>query len=73
MSMGSVSKAVKARRFTGMCAALLALGLGLFLFVHPATQHGLDALHGLVGVCLGMSGAFGAGAVMLRVRGNGCD
>ena len=50
---------------------LLALGLVLFLFVHPATQHGLDALHAIVGVCLGMSGAFGALAVTLRVRGNG--
>lgn len=73
MLMGSMPRAEKARRFTGMCAALLALGLVLFLFVHPTTQHGLDALHGIVGMCLGMSGAFGALAVKMRVRGNGRD
>lgn len=71
MLTGSIPRTAKARRFTGMCAGLLALGLVLFLFVHPATQHGLDALHAIVGVCLGMSGAFGALAVTLRVRGNG--
>lgn len=70
MAMGMVGHAVKARRFTGLCAALLALGLCLFLFVHPATQHALDVLHGTVGMCLGMSAAFGAGAIMLRVRGD---
>ena len=67
MLMGCVPRTVKARRFTGMCAALLALGLCLFLFVHPATQHGLDMLHATVGVCLGMSGALGAAAIKLRV------
>ena len=71
MAMGSLPRTAKARRFTGLCAALLALGLGLFLFVHPATQHGLDALHGVVGLCLGMSGAFGALAVKLRMSGAG--
>lgn len=66
--MRSLPRAAKARRFTGLCAALLALGLVLFLFVHPSTQHDLDVLHGFVGVCVGMSGAFGAIAVALRVR-----
>ncbi|MGH7647738.1 MAG: hypothetical protein ACREND_06445 [Gemmatimonadaceae bacterium] len=47
---------------------MLALGLILFLFVHPSTQRDLDVLHGFVGLCLGMSGAFGAMAVALRVR-----
>jgi hypothetical protein len=56
-----------------MCATFLALGLILFLFVHPSTQAGLNALHGVVGVCLGMSGAFGAVAVKLRMRSNGRD
>ena len=73
MLMRSMPRAAKARWFTGMCAALLALGLIVFLFVHPATQHGLDALHGVVGICLGMSGAFGALAVKLRVWGDGRD
>ena len=68
MLMGSIPKAAKARRCTAFSAALLALGLGLFLFVHPASQHGLDALHAVVGLCLGMSGALGAMAVILRVR-----
>ena len=71
MLMGTMPKTAKARRCTGCSAALLALGLCLFLFVHPATQHGLDALHAIVGVCLGMSGALGAMAVMLRVRSRG--
>lgn len=71
MLTGSIPRAAKARRFTGMCAGLLALGLILFLFVHPATQHGLDMLHGIVGLCLGMSAAFGALAVKMRVWGNG--
>jgi len=73
MLMRSLPRAAKVRAFTTLCAALLSLGLGLFLFVHPATQHGLDALHGIVGVCLGMSGAFGALAVKLRVWGDGRD
>jgi len=68
MLMGSIPAAAKARRCTAWSAALLALGLCLFLFVHPGTQHGLDALHAIVGMCLGMSGALGAMAVMLRVR-----
>lgn len=71
MATGMVERAVKARRFTGLCAALLALGLCLFVFVHPATQHALDVLHGTVGMCLGMSAAFGFGAIMLRMSGNG--
>ena len=71
MLMGSIPKAAKARRCTAWSAALLALGLCLFLFVHPGTQHGLDALHAIVGMCLGMSGALGAIAVMLRVRSRG--
>lgn len=73
MLMRSMPREAKARRFTGLSAALLALGLMLFLFVHPATQHGRDALHGIVGVCLGMSGALGAIAVKLRVWGDGRD
>jgi succinate-acetate transporter protein len=73
MLMAMVPRAVKARRFTAMCATFLALGLILFLFVHPTTQAGLNALHGVVGVCLGMSGAFGAVAVKLRMRSNGRD
>lgn len=73
MLMGTLPRAVKARRFTGMCAALLALGLILFLFVHPTTQTGLNALHGVVGVCLGMSGAFGAVAVKVRMGSHGRD
>ena len=73
MLMGTLPRAVKARRFTGMCAALLALGLILFLFVHPTTQPGLNALHGVVGVCLGMSGAFGAVAVKVRMGSHGRD
>ncbi|HSC30213.1 MAG TPA: hypothetical protein VLD17_00690 [Gemmatimonadaceae bacterium] len=68
MLMGSIPKAAKARRCTAFSAALLALGLCLFLFLHPASQHGLDALHAVVGLCLGMSGALGAMAVMLRLR-----
>ena len=68
MLMGSLPKAAKARRCTAFSAALLALGLCLFLFLHPASQHGLDALHAVVGLCLGMSGALGAMAVMLRLR-----
>ena len=73
MLMGCVPRAVKARRFTCMSAGLLALGLVLFLFVHPATQQGLNALHGIVGLCLGMSGALGAMALTLRVWGDGRD
>ncbi len=68
MLMGSIPKAAKARRCTAFSAALLALGLCLFLFLHPASQHGLDALHAVVDLCLGMSGALGAMAVMLRLR-----
>jgi hypothetical protein len=71
MLMRTMSKTAKARRCTAVSAVLLALGLCLFLFVHPATQHGLDALHAIVGVCLGASGALGAMAVMLRLRGRG--
>ena len=73
MLMATMPRAVKARRFTAMCAALLALGLNLFLFVHPKTQSGLNALHGIVGLCLGMSGAFGAVAVKLRMWSHGRD
>ena len=71
MLMGSIPATANSRRCTAWSAALLALGLCLFLFVHPGTQHGLDALHAIVGMCLGMSGALGAMAVMLRVRGRG--
>lgn len=68
-----VPVAVKARRLTAVSAGLLAVGLILFLFVHPTTQHGLNRMHGLVGLFLGMSAACGAVAVKLRVWGDGRD